>query len=292
MRDKLAKLYPLHVFALAFSFLAIFIGWGSTPIFTRVTLAQLLLVSSWSTSPSFYFGINPVAWFICDLFFLYLISPFLIRLIKRFGLGWQVIIVGVLIIGELVAAYAPNAASPSLLIPEKPHYYLYQFPLIRILEFITGIVMYHLTLSEPWRKAASRLTPARATLVELCGLAVLIALALTGEKLLLPHWYRAYCSVAPAVIAVLGAFVFTSGNMGLASRAMCLPPLPALSRIGAEVYLLQFGSYYLIRSLARWLELPTSGAVYFLIQMGSLLAIAWAVHHLLTMPLYRRLRSR
>lgn len=292
MRGKLAKLYPLHVFALGLCFLAIYLSWDCTPAFTRVTIAHLLLISPWFTTPSFYFGVNPVSWFICDLFFLYLISPFLIKGLKCCRLHWQVAIVVALIILELVAAYAPDAGSPSLLIPDKSHYYLYEFPLIRVLDFITGIVLYHITLSRPWHTAASRLTPARATLVEMCALAVLIAFGAIGEKMLLPHWYRAFCSVAPAVVAVLGAFLLTSGNKGLVSRALCLPPLPALSKIGAEVYLLQFGAYYSIRPLVRWLGMPEQGAVYFLIQMGGLLVIAWVVHHFLTLPLYRRLRSR
>ena len=140
MRDKLAKLYPLHVLALGLSLLVIYIGWHYPLVFTKVTLAHLLLISPWFTTPGYYFGFNPVSWFICDLFFLYLISPWLIRGLRRLSLGCQVAIVALLIVGELVAGYATDPGSPSLLIPGNAHYYLYEFPLIRVLDFTTGMV--------------------------------------------------------------------------------------------------------------------------------------------------------
>ena len=292
MRNKFAKLYPLHVLALGLCLLAIYVKWHYQLVFTKVTLAHLLLISPWFTTPSFYFGINPVSWFICDLFFLYLISPWLIRGLRCFKLGWQVAIVGLLIVGELVAGYATDPGSPSLLIPHNAHYYLYEFPLIRVLGFTTGVVLYHLTLNHCWRTAASRLTPSKATLIELGAIVVCIALYPLCEKLLMPHWYRAYCSMAPIVIVALGTMVFTSGNMGLVSRAMCMPPLPAVSRIGAEVYLLQFGAYHCINSLVRWVGLPCHGVLYFIIQMAGLLLLAWAVHHFVTRPLYLHFKSR
>lgn len=291
MRDKLAKLYPLHVLALGLSLLVIYIGWHYQLVFSKMTLAHLLLISPWFTTPSFYFGLNPVSWFICDLFFLYLISPWLIRGLRHFKLGWQIAIVGLLIVGELVAGYATDPGSPSLLIPNNAHYYLYEFPLIRVLDFTTGIVLYHLTLTHRWRAAASRLTPTRATLIEMCAIGACVTFYPLGEKLLHPHWYRAFCSMAPIVVIALGAVVFTSGNKGFVSLAMCMPPLPAMSRIGAEVYLLQFGAYHGIRLLVNRLGLPSHGALYFLIQMGGLLLLAWAVHHYVTTPLYRHFKS-
>ena len=291
MRDKLAKLYPLHVLALGLSLLVIYIGWHYQLVFSKMTLAHLLLISPWFTTPSFYFGINPVSWFICDLFFLYLISPWLIRGVRHFNLAWQGAIVALLIVGELIAGYATDPGSPSLLISNNAHYYLYEFPLIRVLDFTTGIVLYHLTLTHRWHSATSRLTPSRATLIELCAIALCIAFYFMGERLLHPHWYRAFCSMVPIVIVALGTLVFTSDNMGLIARAMCVTPLPVMSKLCAEVYLLQFGAYHGIRFLVNWLGLPSHGIPYFFFQMGGLLLLSWAVHHYVTMPLYRHLKS-
>ena len=291
MLGKLAKFYPLYVLALGLSLLAAYFISGLNLLFSKVTLAHLLLLSPWFTTPSYYFGINPVAWFICDLFFLYLISPLLIGGMRHLKPWQQAAVVAMLIVGELVAGYAANPASPSLLISHQPHYYLYEFPPVRMLEFLTGIALYHITLGQRWRNAAARLSPTAATIIEMVTVAACIAFYPIGEQLLFPHWYRAYCSVAPVVIAMMGALVFTSSRGGLVSRAMSWPPLAALSRIGAEVYLLQFGAYYCIKQAVQLLGLPTHGVAYFVLQTGGLLLVAWAVHHRVVVPL-RRLLSR
>ena len=62
----------------------------------QVTLAHLTLLSTWIPTPSYYFGINPVAWFICDLFFLFLIVLGRLRLSLLLLVGspfveWQMV---------------------------------------------------------------------------------------------------------------------------------------------------------------------------------------------------------
>ena len=292
MRDKLAKLYPLHLLALALCLLAGHFYWkADIVLYSKVMLAHLLLISPWFSSPSFYFGVNPVSWFICVLFFLYLIAPFIIKALRCLRLGWQVAIVGVLTTIELVAGYAQGPGSPSLLIPDKAHYFLYEFPIIRILDFTAGIVLCHLTRSAAWSRLTQRLTPASATLVELGGIVLFIVLYILGENMLHPHWYRAFVSAAPAALTLLAAFVFTSGKAGLVSRTLSVPPLPLLSATVAEVYLLQFALFYIVKALAQGMGLPTQGTLYFIIQNGVLLLTAWAVHHGFVMPLYRWLKA-
>lgn len=293
MRDKLAKLYPLHILALALCLLAGHCYWkADIVIYYKVILAHLLLISPWFSSPSFYFGVNPVSWFICVLFFLYLIAPVIIKVLSRLRLGWQVAIIGLLAAVELVVGYAHDPGSASLMIPDKAHYYLYEFPVSRILDFSAGIVLCHLTRSAAWNRLTQRLTPAAATLIELGGIFLFFLFYMSGETLLHPHWYRAFVSVAPAVLAVLAAFVFTGGRAGLVSRTLSLPPLPLLSATVAEVYLLQFGLFYLVKTLAQAVGLPTHGTLYFIIQNGALLLTALAIHHGFVMPLYRWLNAR
>ena len=77
LRDKLAKLYPLHVLAVVLSIVVAILSWGGA-VSPKVLLAHLTLTSSWIPNPAYYFGANPVAWFVCDLFFLYLMAPIVV----------------------------------------------------------------------------------------------------------------------------------------------------------------------------------------------------------------------
>ena len=290
MLDKLAKLYPLHVFALALCLLAAYLYWGSNLAFSKVTLAHLTCLSPWIPTPSYYFGVNPVAWFLCDLFFLYLISPLIIRLLRKVSLRCQVIVAVALIAVEMVAGY--DWGSSSLPGQGGAHYFLYEFPPVRILDFTTGIVLYHVTQCSRWRAVASRLTASRATLVEVGAVMLFLVFYWLGERLLHPHWYRAFCSVAPAVVTVMAAFSLTSGRDGVISRLMSMPWLGYLSGIGAEIYLLQFGVFALVRYMAVRVGMPTQGVFYFAVQSIVLLLTALAVHRCFVQPLYRRLRSK
>ena len=292
MRDKLAKFYPLHVLALALCLLTVYLYWGANEVFSKVTLAHLTLTSSWIPTPGYYFGFNPVAWYICDLFFLYLISPLIIKCLRWLSLGWQVIVAVGLIGVEMLVGYGDDLASLSSLIPLPNHYFLYEFPPIRILDFATGIVLYHVTQGRWWHAAASRLNASRATLVEVGALVAFGLFYQLGKTLLHPHWYRAFCSMAPAVVTLLGAFVLTSGKGGVVSRLMSRPQLALLSSIGAEVFLLQLGVFALVRYLVVRLGMPTQGLAYFLVQSAALLIVAAAVHHGFVKPLYRCLKPR
>lgn len=291
MHNKLAKLYPLHVLALALCLLATYLYWNNNLLFSKVTLAHLTLLSTWIPTPSYYFGINPVAWFICDLFFLFLISPLLIRPLRKISLGWQVLVVVVLIVAEMVLCYDRGPESTSLF-PGGAHYFMYEFPPVRILDFSAGIVLCHASQSRWWRDMASRLTASRATLVEVGAMLLFLAFYWLCKTVLHPHWYRGFCSVAPAVVTLMATYVLTSGKGGALSRLLSAPWLASLSVLGAEVYLLQFGVYALVNYVVGRLGLPTHGIVFFIIQTVSLLLSALAVHHGFVMPLYRWLKRR
>ena len=291
MRDKLAKLYPLHVLALALCLLAAYLYWNNNLLLSKVTLAHLALVSTWIPTPSYYFGINPVAWFICDLFFLFLISPLLIRPLKKISLGWQVAVVVGFIIVEMILCYDRGPESTSLF-PGGAHYFMYEFPPVRILDFAAGIVLCHVSQSRLWHDIASRLTASRATLVEVGAMLLFMACYWLGKTMLHPHWYRGFCSTAPAVVTLMATFVLTSGKGGALSWLMSRSWMASLSVLGAEVYLLQFGMFALVNYVVGKLGLPAHGTVYFVIQSVSLLLAALAVHHGLVMPLYRRLKTR
>ena len=292
LRYKLAKFYPIHVLALLLCAFNAYLHWGSHMLLSKVMLAHLTLLSSWIPTPSYYFGINPVAWFLCDLFFLYLISPLIIRALRSVSLACQVVVLILFIGVEMLAGYAHDPASPSLLLPFPAHYYLYEFPLVRILDFMTGIVLYHASRASWWRVAASHLSARRSTIVEVGGVVSFLILYKVGETQLHPHWYRAYCSAAPAAVALLAVFVFTRDKCGALSRLLSWRGLVMLSGVGTEIYLLQLGVFALVGYGVAGLGLPVRGVAYFAIQSLALLVASLLAHRLWTMPMFRLLKPR
>lgn len=288
---KLARLYPLHVLAIVMGIAGAFLTWGHGGVAPQGLLAHLTLTSSWVPNPSYYFGANPVAWFVCDLFFLQLVSPLVVKGLRRLRTIWQVVLIAALIVLEFFAGYAPDIGTRSRLFGVYTHYMLYQFPPMRLLDFATGIVIYNVTQSARCITLTQGLTARRSTVMEISAAALFIALYWVGKLWLHPHCYRAYCASATAITVLLGAFALTSGHGGLPCRLLEVRPLVWLTAIGAELYLLQYGVQYCIMPVYRHFNLMDQPEIYLAVRLAVLIAFSWLTHRLITAPLYRRLTS-
>ena len=290
MWHKLAKLYPLHVLGIALGLLSGYITWHATGVNPRILLAHLTLTSPWIADRAYYFGVNPVAWFICALFFLYLVAPLVVKLLRLIPrVRWQAVLILTLLALEFVCGYSADPDSEPLLLNR---FHLYQFPPLRLLDFATGIVLFNASQSTAWRRLADRLTPRAATLIEAGAVILSIALYYLGKTHLHEHCYRAFCASAPAVVVLLGAFVFTTGRNGAVSRVLSLHPLVVLSTIGAEIYLLQLGVHFSLRPLLLQCGLVKGTTPYLLTQLAALLLVSWLVHRYFVIPIRDRLDCR
>ena len=288
MRDKLAKLYPLHVLGVALGLLVGWLAWGGG-VGLKVLLAHLTLTSPWIPNPAYYFGANPVAWFVCVLFFLYLMAPLVVRALRLLAPQWQVVLLAVLLVLEFAGGYSADAQSGPA--PLLNNYVLYQFPPIRLLDFATGAAIYNVGRTVPWQRLQARLTPQSGTIAEVVAVVLSLVLYRVGKDVIHTHCYRAYCASAPAIVVLFTTFILTSSRQGLLSRALSIKPLAALSSVSAEVYLLQFGVYFLIEYLCKPVGLHQHLLPYFLLQMTGLIVTAWVVHRYYVTPLSRRLCS-
>ena len=288
MRDKLAKLYPLHVLAVALGAVVGWLVWGGG-VGLKVLLAHLTLLSPWIPNPAYYFGANPVAWFVCVLFFLYLMAPVVVRTLRRLAPAWQVVLMVGLLVLEYAGGYVADAESGA---PLLSNYVLYQFPPIRLLDFATGVVIYNVGRTVPWQRLQERLTPLVSTIAEVAAVVLFLVLYRVGKDVIHAHCYRAFCASAPAIVTLFTTFILTSSRQGLLSRVLSIKPLAALSRVSAEVYLLQYGMYFLIEYLCKPLGLHEHLVPYFVIQMAGLLLAAWVIGRYYVTPLSHRLRSR
>jgi peptidoglycan/LPS O-acetylase OafA/YrhL len=285
MRGKLAKLYPLHMFAVALGLLAMWLSWGGA-VGWKSLLAHATLTSSWIPIPAYYFGANPVAWFVCDLFFLYLMAPLVVKALRLMPVMWQAVLMLVLLVLEFVAGYRPDVDSSGLILS---HFALYQFPPIRLLDFASGVVLFNITCTGAWQRLKERLTPRSATIAEVLSIVLFLILYRIGKDVIHAHCFRAYCASAPAIIVLLSTFVLTSSCQGAASRALSVKPMAWLSNVSSEVYLLQFGVYFLVEFLCKRCGLDEHLLPYFMVQMSCLAVAAWLTHRYYVAPLARRL---
>lgn len=228
MWSKVCKLYPLHVLGIALGILSAYLMWNVTAVNLKILLAHLTLTSSWIDSQEYYFGLNSVAWYVCDLFFLYLVAPWVVRGLRAMSIGMQVVLLIMLCLIEFVLGYSDEPATGGIVLNT---YYLFQFPPIRLLDYCAGIILFNVTRLSLWKDAERWLTPNRATIVELGAIAIAIVLYGPCKDFLFDHCYRAACNAMPIVMVLLGTFVLTTGCNGLVSRILSFKPLVAFSSL-------------------------------------------------------------
>lgn len=275
MWGKLAKLYPLHLLALA---LVVFDMWfvlGITTSKTKELLAQATMIAPWIPDPAYYFAFNPVAWYCCALFFLYLMAPLVVRLLRRLPVTWQVCLIIGLLALEFAGGYTPADGSREALIDR---YHLYMFPPIRLLDFATGIIIHNISRHGCWNRIKGGLSTPAATTVEASGIALFALLFFLEKTFLSDHYYRAFCIQFPSVVTLLMTFLLTSGHGGWFSRAMSLKPVTMLHKLAPELYLLQYGVYFLVERTLVHIEPQRYASKEFALYFFILLASSWLVH--------------
>jgi len=156
LRRRLVKIYPNHLvtFALAMLLFAA----AATPPGTAVL--NLLLLQAWSSDPSVYLSVNGASWSLsCELLF-YALFPLLLPLVHRIGAArlwwWAGGVAAAVMVLPLAAGLLP--ATPA--IPETGAaldgvsfdrlWFLYVFPLSRLLDFVLGMLMARIVLSGRW----------------------------------------------------------------------------------------------------------------------------------------------
>lgn len=289
MWNKLAKFYPMHVLALIICLFAFVYLKGQTSFAMKTVFAHLTLLSPWFSDPNIYFGYNAVAWWICDLFFLYLISPLIIRVLRPLRIRWQVALLMVLLALEFIGGYQPNDEADSLLLS---YYHMYEFPPIRILDFACGIILYHITQHALWQRLTDKLTPSLSTIIEVCGIALFGVLYWVEKTFLNDYCFRAFCIQAPSIVVLMATFILTSNKLGQVSKLLSIKPLAIMQQYTFEIYLLQVGIYFTMEPLCRILGITgeQQPVLHFVFQNAMLLLAAWATHRYYVTPLYRLLR--
>ena len=269
---RIVRIYPAYVVALALAVVGKWVGDLADPAANRMNqvnghsvTTSLLLVQAWFPDEVTYLGINSVAWSLsCEMAF-YAAFPLLYLLLRRVRALYAV---GV---GLLAVALLMPAIADALVGDAHRRWFVYVFPLARMVEFAVGVVLALLVRRGVWRgpglPVASALWVAnylavdllpdriRDTSAVLATTALLIPAAALADLRGSPSPWRGgiLLSLGEASYAffLVHLTVLTAG-MQFLGREQPYPPLVAI--------LLALGflavSYALAFALHRWVEVP------------------------------------
>ncbi len=153
-RRRLVKIYPNHLVSWAFAL--VFALWAGQTVTTSQLLPSAFLLNSWFANLTILRAINLPSWSLSVELFFYLTFPFVYRGIARIRperLWWW--------FGGLVVAVFAAAVVSQTLLPAQPqlpgmhmtiwqNWFVYAFPLVRLFEFVIGIVTARIVLSGRW----------------------------------------------------------------------------------------------------------------------------------------------
>lgn len=140
--NRLVRVWPLHLAAFA---LALLVAATVYPAIRTVdplaALANLFLVSAWRAD--WWQAGNPVSWsLVCEAFF-YLLFPIIVRFLLRLPRA--------LVIGVAVLSIALIWLVPAVIPVIAPHLSAYSNPVLRLPEFVLGLVLAVLMREHRWR---------------------------------------------------------------------------------------------------------------------------------------------
>ncbi|MFE6700503.1 acyltransferase family protein [Streptomyces sp. NPDC057718] len=170
-RHRFAKIFPVYV---AGSVLAVLLTFISAEIWPswRTVLAHTFLVQSWIPDQSYVFGLNPVMWSLsCEAFF-YLCFPALlvamVRATTRTLRVTAVVCVVLTFVGPTLAdrVFALRTPEPPPVVPLEGYdsqfmlWFTEVFPLMRLTEFVIGMIVALLVRRGDWRGPGLRVAMA------------------------------------------------------------------------------------------------------------------------------------
>lgn len=235
------KLYPLHIctFILAIFYEAYY---GNFYEWYRL-IPPVFLVQSWIPNESFHYIPNGSSWSLCGFFFFYLLFSALYIRITRIPTR-RLLVIAVAFLALYVALVVNS--------PEKYVYaVIYTSPLLRLPDFILGIVLYRLFSSDKGRWIGNSLNNLNIPLLTLIEVVVLLspllAFIVYGET---NHALRCVSLFWIFVAVQLLLFSWIDGGKGLVTRLFHSRAMMFLGSISFEIYLIHMFFVPTMRSIA------------------------------------------
>lgn len=275
-RRRMTKVYPNHL--VVFVAAVVIMLLASDPIEAKKFFTSLFLVQSWVPEMLVPTGMNPVAWSLsCEVFF-YLCFPLLLPLVRRLSVRGLWTAAGVLVavpwlVVPCAEQFVNGAPMPGMTLAYEQVWFVYFFPLTRLVEFVLGIVVARLVLSG----AVPRLGLIPATLFAVGGF------FLNAQ---VPYLYSlggtAAFWVTPLIVA--GATADVRGTRSSMRGRV-------LVRLGELSFAFYLVHTMFLMSAQRWLVQDLSDGAAFALLLGCLaasLAVSYAMFTWVEAPLVRR----
>ena len=169
------KIYPLHIITFIIMFaLDLRLEKYCEP---EAAIANLLLLQSWVPADSFYFVANSPSWFLCDIMFFYVVFSSLNKLILRVdNIRLYSISLFVFLLYICLMVVLPS----SLVNPV-----LYANPLTRLLDFIIGIILFKLYISDKGIALMDKLVKKSSFVVSSMEFSLILLIVVTA--IVYPH---------------------------------------------------------------------------------------------------------
>ena len=274
MRDRFAKLYPLHVLITLAMVYFVGVNWR--------LWANLLLVQNWFTSEETWFSYNGTSWFVSSLAFCYIFYS----IISYYS--WKLKpIVSYLIIAVAIAC----VAGLYWVTPNDVHQWMYYIAApTRLIDFGLGVVLARTYNDCQIRiKNISRTSATTALFVAIVLVAIFIAWYHTSE-LSKAYWLSTVWYL-PLGLLVLTMSV-AEARQSLVTHLLSWKPLVWLGGISFEMYLLQA----LVSNIVLKFEIMFTGAkcspeVHIISILIVIIPLAWLIHRFFTTPMARWLKQ-
>jgi peptidoglycan/LPS O-acetylase OafA/YrhL len=288
---RFARLWPLHITTFFLDKILVasaLVTLGGTSPRLLVTLSNLAMVHAWIPLSQFFFSYNAPSWSISAEFFFYLCFPLLLFLMRRNV--WLPLLISFSIVCVFIYISNVNHLTEDAM-GWNMEGLLYINPLVRVFEFITGMMTAVLfaRIKQRMPLAENGKGHLVATVVELSAFALVVAFMLATLPLsnaAIPYvglagafWLKN--SIVP-LAAFNGLILVTAFGRGLISRFLSIPPMVLLGDISYAIYLVHYPLLMYRRCF-----LPQENSIYSLV---AFLIVLFIFSHLLFVIVERPIR--
>ena len=255
-KKQLIKIYPLHIITFIIMFvLDIRLDKYCDPV---AVIANLLLLQSWVPANSFYFVANSPSWFLCDILFFYLVfsslNKHILRADKRKLLYISIIVLLLYIC--LMAVLPSHLVNPIL----------YANPLTRLLDFIIGIILFKLYISDKGIALKDKLVKKSSFVVSSMEFSLILLIVVTA--IVYPHLQPRVRTVSIFWLSIpltIFFFALSDQSKGVVSRFLQGKTMLWLGNISFCLYIIHAPVLRIFNSISAQVGISDLTTIHFIL---------------------------